>query len=67
MTETAETVAPLLASRVRKARAESICRRCHSPISVGVPIGKIPGTGWCHLRPCIVGGTAPVTGPHSGA
>jgi hypothetical protein len=67
MTETAETVAPLLASKVRMARAESICPRCHCPIGVGVPIAKIPKVGWLHLRPCVIGGRAPMIGPHSGA
>ena len=47
---------PVLAERVRKARAESICRKCKSPIGVGVRIGKVPGVGWCHVTPCITGG-----------
>jgi len=54
---------PSLAVRTRKARTESICPRCKCPVGVGVLIGKVPGTGWCHVRPCIIGGRAPVIGP----
>ena len=62
MTE-AETVAPLLATRVRKARAETICPRCHCLIRIGQPIGKV-GREWIHLRPCLLGGKAPVLAGH---
>ncbi len=54
---------PSLASRVRKARTESICPKCHYPVGTGVLIGLVPGTGWCHVRPCITGGKAPMIGP----
>ena len=51
------------ARRVRKARGESVCARCHCPIGVGVLIGKVAGLGWCHVRPCIAGGRMPMIGP----
>jgi hypothetical protein len=54
---------PVLATRTRKARTESICPKCHHPIGVGVLIGKIPGTGWCHVKPCVIGGRMPMIGP----
>lgn len=47
-TEAAETVAPLLATRVRKARAETICPRCRCLIRVGQAIGKV---GWDQTSP----------------
>ncbi|HUZ53630.1 MAG TPA: hypothetical protein VMU94_14025 [Streptosporangiaceae bacterium] len=56
-----------LAERVMRARTESICPRCKCPVGVGVQIGLIPGSGWCHVRPCIVGGRMPMIGPSSGA
>jgi hypothetical protein len=59
--------APQLAIRTMKARGESICPPCHCPVGVGVLIGLVPGTGWCHVVPCIVGGKAPMIGPAAGA
>jgi hypothetical protein len=56
-----------LAERVMTARSESICPKCKCPIGYGVQIGLIPEVGWCHVRPCIVGGRMPMIGPHSGA
>ena len=55
-----------LASRTMKARGESICPRCHCPIGVGVLIGLVDNVGWCHVKPCIIGGRMPMIGPHSG-
>ncbi|MGO8957580.1 MAG: hypothetical protein ACLQFR_09460 [Streptosporangiaceae bacterium] len=46
---------PLLATRVRKARARSVCGLCPVLIEPGNRIGKVPGVmGWCHVRPCIL-------------
>jgi hypothetical protein len=42
-----------LASRVRKARAQSVCGLCTAIIRVGSSIGRVPGSGWCHCS-CIV-------------
>jgi hypothetical protein len=53
---------PLLATRTRKARAESVCPKCKHPIGVGVLIGKTGGQ-WLHVKPCIVGGRMPMIGP----
>ena len=47
---------PVSAERVRKARAESICRKRQIPHRVGVRIGKVPGVGWCDVTPRITGG-----------
>ena len=52
-----------LAERVMRARAESICPQCKHPVGVGVQIGLIPEVGWCHVRPCIIGGRMPMIGP----
>jgi hypothetical protein len=52
-----------LAERVMTARSESICPKCKHPIGVGVLIGKLPGIGWCHVKPCITGGRTPMIGP----
>jgi hypothetical protein len=53
----------LLATKVRKARHESICPACHSVIGVGVRKGYVQGRGWLHVTPCIVGGKRPMIGP----
>jgi hypothetical protein len=37
-----------------KARKTSCCARCGSLMLTGDRIGLIPGTGWCHIVPCIV-------------
>jgi hypothetical protein len=50
------------ATRVMKARGDSICPKCHNPIGVGVLIGKVGGQ-WLHVRPCIIGGRMPMIGP----
>jgi hypothetical protein len=42
----------ILASRVMKARRESLCLLCWQPIRVGQQIGKAP-IGWCHTS-CII-------------
>ena len=43
-----------LATRVRKARAQSVCGLCPVIIRVGNQIGKVPGVrGWCHVS-CIL-------------
>ena len=52
-----------LATRTMISRTETICPRCHCPIGVGIQIGLIPRIGWCHIRPCIVGGRMPMIGP----
>lgn len=45
--------APVLADRVRKARAQSPCALCTSAIRVGNQIGHVPGRGWSHTS-CII-------------
>ena len=44
--------APVLATRVRRARVKSVCALCDRLIFVGNTIGKIPGRGWAHAS-CI--------------
>lgn len=44
---------PVLADRVRKARAQSVCGLCASVIRVGSQIGRVPGRGWSHTS-CII-------------
>jgi len=51
-----------LASRVMKARGESICPACRHPIGPGVQIGQVGGE-WLHVVPCITGGRMPMIGP----
>jgi hypothetical protein len=51
-----------LAERVMKARTLSICPQCKHPIGIGVLIGQVDGR-WLHVRPCIIGGRAPMIGP----
>jgi hypothetical protein len=55
--------APARASRVMKARRESLCLLCWQPIRVGQQIGKAP-IGWCHTS-CIID-RALVTAPCRG-
>lgn len=45
--------APILATRVRKARAQSVCALCTAIIRIGAQIGRLPGTSWCHSQ-CII-------------
>jgi hypothetical protein len=45
----------VLADRTMRARAESPCARCGRIIHVGTLMGRIEGTGWCHIVPCVVG------------
>jgi hypothetical protein len=59
----AQVDVPQLAERVMVSCGESICPRCHCPIGYGVQIGLIPEVGWCHVRPCILGGKWPMIGP----
>ena len=44
--------APQLASRVMKARRESMCPHCRQPVRVGQRIAKVP-LGWLHVA-CVV-------------
>jgi hypothetical protein len=41
------------ATRVRKARAWSVCALCPELIKIGNLIGKLPAGGWAHAR-CII-------------
>ena len=43
----------VLAVRVRKARASSVCAMCPVLIHVGNSIGKVPGRGWSHVD-CVI-------------
>ena len=49
--------APILATRVRKARGESVCGwpGCTVVIRLGNQIGRVDGYGWCHVQ-CIIDG-----------
>jgi hypothetical protein len=42
----------MAATRVMKARRESLCLLCWQPIRIGQQIGKAP-IGWCHTS-CII-------------
>lgn len=52
----------LLATRVRKARARSLCALCPAGIRVGNHIGRLPGKGWAHVA-CIVAANRAATKP----
>jgi len=58
--------APLLASRVKKARRTgSACAECGTVIITGQQIGKVEGRGWLHAA-CIIR-RQPMIGPATGA
>jgi hypothetical protein len=44
---------PQLATRIRKARAQSVCALCDRIVFTGNTIGRVPGRGWAHVS-CIV-------------
>jgi hypothetical protein len=45
--------APVLATRVRRARKPGQCAICPAPVYVRQSIGYLPGRGWCHVG-CII-------------
>jgi hypothetical protein len=47
----------LIATRVMKARHESICPQCRTCIGVGNRIGLVLTIGWCHIE-CVIGRAA---------
>jgi hypothetical protein len=52
-----------LASRVMRARGESVCSRCTTTVLPGQQIGLVDGN-WIHVA-CIIR-RQPMIGPHSG-
>jgi len=44
---------PVLAVRVRRARANSACPMCNKPIKVHDSIAKVPDRAWSHTS-CVV-------------
>lgn len=55
-----------LATRVRKARRNSVCTICRVPITIGQPIARlIKPAGWCHVRcvPAVARTLKAATGP----
>jgi hypothetical protein len=50
-----------LATRVMKARRNSVCTVCRVPISIGQPIARLVSpSGWCHLT-CVPAVAAALT------
>jgi hypothetical protein len=56
----------LIATETRRGSGDEICGQCKTPIGRGMLMSLVPGTGWCHLVPCITGGKPPMCGPSTG-
>lgn len=54
------------ATRVRKARAWSVCALCPVMINVGQLIGRLPAGGWAHAS-CVIRTQTPAASPATAA